>query len=170
MQCNYDKQTTTALPIFYKEMLQFWSEIVLPTNEQELIVWNNKNIKISNKTLFEDSLYKSNIIFIHDFFTNNRPITYAEFIQKYNTYIPARKYGNIVRVLRDYITNNPQVVILMQRDKPTLMPNKTLYKMSSGKILNIAKCKSKDFYTEFIRNKIETPTVVTKWRDARITH
>ena len=67
LHCGYDKSTIKHLPMFYQEALLYWMEIVNPFGLRHVIVWNNKHIKISNKTIFNSELYSKGVIFLHDF-------------------------------------------------------------------------------------------------------
>ena len=165
MQSNYDKQTISSLPRFYKELFLFWSEIVCTTGQKEIIVWNNKHITISNKTIFVSSLYNNNIVYIHDFYDNEQPMTYAQFIQKHNVYIPARTYANIKRAINRYVSSNHRIFNMLQTEKPQHRQVKIQYKMLSGRTINITKCKCKDFYIEFVEKQIERPTALSNWQE-----
>ena len=56
LKCNYDiKLLKTGLPLFYREVLQYFQDLKSATNifqNGEFIVWNNKSITIDNATLF----------------------------------------------------------------------------------------------------------------------
>ena len=90
LNSNYDKSTIRNLPTFYKEILLYWSEIVNPFGLRQLIVWNNKHIKIANTTIFNSELYSKGVVFLHDFMKNKTTtFTHKEFIKTHNATISA---------------------------------------------------------------------------------
>ena len=38
------------------------------------------------------------------------------------------------------------------------------YKMNSGRLVDLKKAKSRDFYTEFLQDNLEPPAAINKWR------
>ena len=56
LKCNYDtKLLTTGLPLFYRELLQYFRDLKNTTNifpNGEFILWNNKSITIDNASCF----------------------------------------------------------------------------------------------------------------------
>ena len=48
--------------------------------------------------------------------------------------------------------------------KPTLNIQSTNFRLSSGKIIDINKAKSKDFYNEYIEFNLEPASALRKWR------
>ena len=59
------------LPEFYRTLLCYWQELKLSTDSKEIpvydqIIWNNRNIRLDGKTIFNTEWYKKGIIYIHD--------------------------------------------------------------------------------------------------------
>ena len=38
------------------------------------------------------------------------------------------------------------------------------FELSSGRLIDLKKAKSRDFYTEFLEDVLEAPTAISKWR------
>jgi len=54
-RCNYDVKDIPIRSQFYTELLQWWSEFRLEFDAEENwqnIIWNNKDIRINNKSVF----------------------------------------------------------------------------------------------------------------------
>ena len=66
IRCNFDSKHLNWIPRFYRKLLEFTKEIVY-SEISESIMWNNKAIRIENKSIFMKEWYKKGIIFIHDF-------------------------------------------------------------------------------------------------------
>ena len=115
IHCNYDKQTVSFLPTFYKETFLFWQEIYSPMYRPELIIWNNKNIKIAGKTIYIKELVEHNIIFIQDLRTqSHRFFQYEEFKAGRNVNISHRSYNTLIRAIERYIQRDRQIVELLK--------------------------------------------------------
>ena len=164
LQCGYDKSTVRHLPTFYKEILMYWMEIVSPFGLRDLIVWNNKHIKVSNKTIFNAELYSKGVVFIHDFVKCNRTfLGYDDFLSKYNTVISVRQYNNVTRAIQRYLDSDESVYDLLQNSRPVFCANNTQFTMASSKIIDISKAKSKVYYEEFLLYKSGFPAAQTMW-------
>ena len=69
--CDYNINDYNFSPIFYKEMLQWWSDfrfefdIVSPT--REIIIWNNHKIRGNGKPIYYHHYNSANIVLLNDF-------------------------------------------------------------------------------------------------------
>ena len=62
-RCNYDVITIRSQ--FYTELLQWWSEFRIEFDAEKdwkNIIWNNKGIRINNKSVFYKNFFESGII------------------------------------------------------------------------------------------------------------
>ena len=70
LKCNYEfKDLTTSLNGFYSDLLLWWEEFrntFSDNNYAQRIVWNNKDIKIDNRSVFYKSYYDKGIVFVRD--------------------------------------------------------------------------------------------------------
>ena len=76
-RCNYDVKDTPIRSQFYIELLQSWSEFRIEFDAEkdwQNIVWNNKDIRINNKSVFYKNFFESGIIYVNDllFGLNNK--------------------------------------------------------------------------------------------------
>ena len=64
LQCNYDVNQINISSTFYQDLLLWWSnirELVDPNNAYKYIMWNNKEIKINDKSFFHKHYFNMNI-------------------------------------------------------------------------------------------------------------
>ena len=163
IQCNYDINTISFLPLFYREIFTYWQEIVGHLGLDELIVWNNKEIKIANKTIFINNLYQNNVVFIHDFFKNGELIQYDRFCEIYKVNLTRRSYSNITRAIMRYITRNQLIFDMIHQPRPQYHKNKTYFRLTTGKHIDLKTAKCKHFYKEFLVFKGGFPSALTYW-------
>ena len=72
-ECNYEIKDLSITSIFYRELLQWWSEFRdLFSDEKNWIsvVWNHKDIRINGKPVFYRTYYDSGICTVDDLLLN----------------------------------------------------------------------------------------------------
>ena len=89
LKCNYDiKLLGTGLPLFYRELLQYFRDLKKATNifpNGEFILWNNKSITIDNASLFWKSWFERGVVIVKDVLNpEGNVLTYEEFRNKFN--------------------------------------------------------------------------------------
>ena len=68
-RCNYDVKDIPICSQFYTELLQWWSEFrfeFAAEKDWQNIIWNNKDIRINNKSVFYKNFFESGIIYVND--------------------------------------------------------------------------------------------------------
>ena len=165
IHCNYDKQTISFLPTFYKEIFLFWQEIYSPLYAPELIIWNNKNIKIAGKTIYIKELAENKVIFIHDLMMQSeRFLQYIEFRAKTKVNIPQKTYNTLIRAIQRYIQRDRRMDELLKEDEPNINFNSTKHRMITGNFVDISQARSKEYYKEFLELKTGfTSSALIKW-------
>ena len=66
---NYDVKGIPIHSKFYIELLQCWSEFRTEFHtgkDWQNIIWNNKDIRINNKSVFYNNFFESDIIYVND--------------------------------------------------------------------------------------------------------
>ena len=108
LHCNYDERflKQANFPNFYKQILLYFSELKSSYNsesDQELILFNNKEIRIDGQTIFYQSWFSRNIILIQDLLTaDGKILPYAEFIRKYELRCNFLTYMQVISVISLY--------------------------------------------------------------------
>lgn len=75
---------TTVLPVFYKELLQMWSDIgnTMPVKKHNFL-WYNKDICINRRSLYYDDLFTAGAWYIEDLYQNNgTPVPFETWIAR----------------------------------------------------------------------------------------
>ena len=153
------------MPQFYKEMFIYWQEIVEHLGVDELIVWNNKNIKIANKTIFIEELYQHNVVYIHDFFKNRIILPYENFCNIYQIRISRKLYLKVTKAIQKFVSRDQHIQAILDQAKPTHIRNKTRFRLLSGTWIDLRTAKSKHFYNEFLIFKTGFASALTQWQE-----
>ena len=69
LHCDYNINDYNISPIFYKEMLHWWSDFRSRfdlVSLRETIIWNNHNIRVNGKPLFYNNYNSANIVLLSD--------------------------------------------------------------------------------------------------------
>ena len=67
--CNYYVKDIPIRSQFYTELLQWWSEFRFEFDGEKKwqnIIWNSKDIRINNKSIFYKNFFESGIIYVKD--------------------------------------------------------------------------------------------------------
>ena len=70
LKCNYElKDLTSSLSGFYSDLLFWWEEFrntFSDFNPAQRIIWNNKDIRIDNRSVFYKLYYENGIVYVRD--------------------------------------------------------------------------------------------------------
>ena len=70
LKCNYEfKDLITLLNDFYSDLLFWWEEFrntFSDINYAERIIWNNKDIRMDNRSVFYKLYYENGIVYVDD--------------------------------------------------------------------------------------------------------
>ena len=85
LKCSIESTAISLnLPPFYKEVLNAWFSLKAePKTIEEVqreILWNNKYVKIDEKSLFNKKLYENGLIYINDLLEDNGNIVSYEML------------------------------------------------------------------------------------------
>ena len=72
-ECNYTMKDLSIISIFYRELLQWWSEFRDHFSDEKYwlsIIWNHKDIRINGKPVFYKTYYNSGIYTVSDLLLN----------------------------------------------------------------------------------------------------
>lgn len=96
LNCNFDiNKIPLKLSNFHRQALLSWLLVYKHNfSPHRCLIWNNKDIKYKNKTLFFDYWFRNNIILVTQLF---RPdgvlLSYGEFLDKFKLPISAKDYA-----------------------------------------------------------------------------
>ena len=160
LKCNYDTKLLNWIPKFYREMLDY-NKLIMNDYAGECIIWNNKRIMIEEKSIFWRDWFEKGVIYIHDFLNSNGTwMSFDQFSNKFNIRTNFLKYlGMLSAVKRAANFMNVNLSI-----KPIINFQSYQYKLNSGRLVDLKKAKSRDFYTDFLQDNLEPPAAINKWR------
>ena len=102
LNCNYDVPKIPAkLSNFHKQVLLSWLIIYKHNfSPHKCLIWNNKDIKYKNKTLYFDNWVKSNILLVSQLLNiNGNLCSYAEFINKFNIPVSEKEMCIVIKAI-----------------------------------------------------------------------
>ena len=160
LRCNYDSKflERTGMPQFYNSMLQFFLELKSSYETdlgQDLVLFNNKEILIDQKTFFYKSWFKKGIFRIHDLLARNGTfLLHGEFTHKYMYDLKYNflQYLQVVSAIPRRLVENAKQNL---DAKFTFSPENSFFQLSSSINVNLLKMKSKDYYC-FFQNKLDS--------------
>lgn len=95
---------------FWIDVLSAWKNycsVISPENVDDVMginLWNNKNIKINNETVFLKKWYDRNINFIKDLINDNGTfLTFTQFVDKYEIQTNFLEFYGIKSVVENYV-------------------------------------------------------------------
>ena len=148
-RCNYDVKDIPIRSQFYTELLQWWSEFRIEFDaekEWQNIIWNNKDIRINNKSVFYKNFFESGIIYVKDllFGLNN--------IDSYNVILNIINKTNFLvwAGLRHAIPSH-----LKTNSNPVLETSHSL--KINNEVFDVLEKISKHYYTLLISTKAKFP-------------
>ena len=157
LRCNYDAKYIKSIPLFYRNILVYFSELKTLCSfdqAQNIILFNNKEILVDSKTFFIREWFKKGILSIQDLLHNTgQPMTYQEFTNKYSCKTNFLQYYQVISAIPKH---------LLAKAKSTKPINKELYsdnnlslQLNESITLYLNKIKTSDFYT-LLCTKIHT--------------
>ena len=153
---------SNEIPPFYKQLLTYWFTVYCkdPKNVKEMRserIWYNRNIRINNKPIFDESAYNNGLHYVNDLFDDDgmflklRTLN-SNFNLNWKTLQFNAVKDSIPTSWKKSIKNSQRIVVT---DDTSIEIN--------GRMTNIDKVKSKDIYWELIEQVKERPTAVIKW-------
>ena len=159
LRCNYDTAVLPFISTFYKNMLDYASEIMFKHLGQN-IIWNNRNILVEGKSIFFREWYEKGVVFLSDLCDENGAwLSFDTFCNTYNVRTNFLRYLGVISAAK----NAAKLIDVDLSQKHTFDSDSTTFTLLSGKRVNIAKSRSKEYYKEFIDIVLEAPIPCGKW-------
>ena len=98
LKSNIDEKTNTSeitqiLSRYLTSLVSLKSEPIQVTDIQREIIWNNKYIRISSKTVFNKQLFENSLIYINDLISESgKFISYKTLVDSYGPFITPYNY------------------------------------------------------------------------------
>ena len=166
LKCNYDiKLLRTGLPLFYRELLQYFRDLKNATNifpNGEFILWNNKSITIDNASLFWKSWFERGVVTLKDVLNpEGNFLSYEEFRKKINITTNYLHYFQLISAISSD---------LKRRAAQTFIPAAELSLTSASVPLNktsfdLAEARCKHYYQLLNNYSCTVPSGIKKWQE-----
>ena len=152
LKCNYDTQFLPQLPTFNKNILKFFQELkILYGYDQasDLVLYNNKEIQVDQKTVYLKYCMKKGIVSIKDLLKEDgRYLSFKEFKEKFSCDTNFLQYFQIISAIPDRLRLKERQTESV--NKQFFTSNDHLFIFNRNFTFNLDKAKSRDFYSLFI--------------------
>ena len=165
LNCNYDtKCIDSSLPLFYKEMLEYFQELVNIYDldqRRKFVLWNNREIKIEGKTLFWKTWFEKGIFLVQDLLNEDgKFLSLQEFQDKFDLEINFLQYFQMIAAIPSEIKCSAYKTQITPDD---LFKMEDILQLTKNPSLSLAKMRCKHYYKLFNENCIIVPTGVKAW-------
>ena len=159
LRCNYDTDYLNWVPDFYRQLLDYFKSIRYIYNG-ECIIWNNRYITVEGKSIFWRDWFENGVIYMQDLVDRNGTwMSFDEFSNKYKIRTNFLKYFGLLSAVKCAVN----VINVDLSKRPVVNFQSREFKLGSGRLIDMKKAKSRDFYTEFLEDNLEAPTAIYKW-------
>ena len=167
LRCNYNLASiNNSLPIFYRELLQYFKELKSVTQIfscGEFILWNNEAITIENHSLYWKSWVERGIYFIQDILNSSGNfLTLDEFQTKFQIKTNFLQYFQLIAAIPSDLKKKAKSHAAPTRD---LLETTTISTFPGKTNLDLSVMGCKDYYKLFNESCVIEPTGVKKWKD-----
>ena len=155
-ECNYDTKDLLTTSVFYRELLQWWSDFRDLFSDEKYwtsIIWNHKDVRINGKSVFYRTYYDSGICTVDDLLLNLNNIESFDIIR-----------NKIKKVNFLTWTGLRHSIPLDLKDVPYRLTRGDPSSKYNNVIFDITKKKSKDYYSLIISKKAQLPNNSQKLR------
>ena len=168
LKYKFNETHTVQLPLFYKQIMQYWIEIhgTEPLCTNDILnehLWFNRYIIVGEKTVFYKQWNQKSINMVQDVIDNNgKPLSIGELQLKYGIMIDVMKYNSLISAIpKQWLLalkgNQNELYNFKKHDCIMVRINKSL------KDVSVLKCK--DFYGHLIEKRYVIPTCRAKWQN-----
>ena len=166
LKCNYDiKLLKTGLPLFYRELLQYFQDLKNATNifpNGEFILWNNKSITIDNATLFWKSWFEEGVVTVKDVLNpEGNFLSYEEFRNKFNITTNYLHYFQLISAIPSDLKRRAAQTFIPAADLSLTSTSFSLNKTS----FDLAEARCKHYYQLFNNYSCIVPSGIKKWQE-----
>ena len=148
LRCNYDVKYIDGLPLFYKDILTFFSELkdlYCYDRMQDMVLFNNKDILVGGRPVFIKGWFDSNILSIRDLLNSNgQLLSFQEFNNKYDCNTNFLQFYQVTSAIPKYL------VIKARNTEPLenelYARNNFLFHLDDSTQVQLNNAKTRDFY------------------------
>ena len=148
LKCNYDPKHFAQLPIFYRNILQFFKELkALYGYDQgsDLVLFNNREILVDNKTVYLNNWVENDVISIKDLLKDDgNYLSFQEFTDKFACKTNFLQYYQIISAIPNHLLLKTRQVDFVNKEYFT--SNDHFFYFNNNVGIKLDKAKSRDFY------------------------
>ena len=157
LRCNYDAKYIDGLPLFYKDILTFFTELknlYSYDSMQDLVLFNNKEILVGGRPVFIKEWFDSNILTIRDLLNSNgQLLSLQEFNDKYDCNMNFLQFYQVTSAIPKYLVIKARNTEPLENEIYTR--NNFLFQLDDSTQLQLDTAKTRDFYG-LLNRKIHT--------------
>ena len=141
-------------------MLSWFRESFPPNEIAKYVLWNNKNIVINGKSLFWKNFFENNITMISQMLKqNNQLMNLNDLRDIYDIQINFLKYHGLFSIIIKHFKEHVKHTFI----------HTDLHVSKHLSIIDTKNAKSKIFYTEIIKDKVQSPTCIQFWKSFSVS-
>ena len=148
LKCNYDPKHLAQLPIFYRNILQFFKELkALYGYDQgsDLVLFNNREILVDDKTVYLNNWVENDVISIKDLLKDDgNYLSFQEFTDKFACKTNFLQYYQIISAIPNHLLLKTRQVGFVNKEYFT--SNDHFFYFNNKVGIKLDKAKSRDFY------------------------
>ena len=175
LNCNYNVKYFEKLPNFYKEILKYFSDLKALynsdlTSNRDITLFNNKEILIGRKPLFNKEWFDKGIRTINDLLDNDgKFLSFESFQNKFGlTRTNFLQFYQVIHAIPKNLVSKALATKLCSSSSE-FESNSTLFDLEPEVKLNLTTMKSREFYWLFVhKSYTEEQTGVKRW-NKRVT-
>ena len=148
LRCNYDPKHLPPLPIFYRKILVFFKELKTIygyDHGSDLVLFNNREILVDNKTVYLTNWVQNEVISITDLLKEDRNfLSFQEFSDKFGCKTNFLQYYQIISAIPNHLLLKARQ--LDSFNKEYFTSNDHLFYFNDDLGIKLDKAKARDFY------------------------
>ena len=148
LRCNYDPKYLPQLPIFYRNILEFFKElksIYGYDQGSDLVLLNNREILVDNRTVYLNNWVENDVISIKDLLKDDgNYLSFQEFSDKFACKTNFLQYYQIISAIPNHLLLKARQVDLVNKEYFT--SNDHFFYLNNNVGIKLDKAKSRDFY------------------------
>ena len=156
LRCNYDTKYLEHLPIFYKNILEFFNELkTLYRYDQaeDLILFNNKEILVGGTSVYLSDWIKRDVSIKDMLKEDGSYLSFQEFSEKFSRQTNFLQYYQIITAIPNHLLLKARLIDIV--NKPFFTRNDPYFPLNNNVQINLEKAKSRDFY-QLLNNQTHT--------------
>ena len=168
LRSNYDKKflNVSDIPAFYKDILSSFLDLKSLYNskdEQELILFNNKEILIDGRTVFYHDWVEKGVFTLHDLIdVSGNFLPFEQFQRRHAINCNFLSYFQIISAIPNALRKKAKEC-MCAKPNVNFLSGDTLFRLSSVLTIDLLKLRSKNYYWLFLNKRKVQATGPMKW-------